>query len=457
MAKIIVQKFGGTSVQDAHSMKRVMDIVSSNGIKRGIRPIVVFSACAGVTNSLIRISELAILGKIAEAQNEVSELESRHFRIIQDLKLELRLEQEALLALRILWRDLRSVIRGVELLGEMTPKMKDRIVSCGELASTSIFYHACKEHFKNHEILFLDARQFFVTDANFTLARPLNSAIKKKIKPISRKISDGAIGITQGFIGATERGETTTIGRGGSDFSASIIGVAAEAAEIQIWTDVAGIYTCDPRIVADAYAQERISFTDASIMAHYGAKVLHPETIWPAIEAGIPVRVLSSKEPKLIGTEIIGSSDGTPGIVGIAITKDILLAKFSSRYPIPNSVVASKVFTALEKKGIVPLTSTIAFDNISLTFEGKTSLSELRVMIEKYANVELTNALSLITLIGHGIGASTGTAAKIFSGLKSIPCEQIAHGGISNAISIVVPLERTDVAVTAIHKTFFGK
>lgn len=455
MAKIVVQKFGGTSVQDADSMRRVMDIVKTHGIKRGLRPLVVLSACAGVTNSLIRISELAILGKITEAQNEVAQLEARHFRIVQDLQLELRHEQEAQLALRMLWRDLRTVIRGVELLGEMTPKMKDKIVSCGELASTTIFAHGFRDLQKNQEVLFLDAREFFITDSNFTLARPIISAIKKKIKPIARKISEGAIGITQGFVGATERGETTTIGRGGSDFSASIMGVAAEATEIQIWTDVAGIYTCDPRIVPNAYAQESVSFSDASVMAHYGAKVLHPETIWPAIEAGIPVRVLSSKEPKLRGTTIVSSDENTPSVTGIAITKNILLATLTSRFPLPQAVVASTVFSALEKKGIVPLASSLSFDNVSLSFDGKTSLSEVRVAIERYATVALQNEMSLVTLVGHGLSSSAGIAAKVFSALKKVPCLQISYGGLGNAISVVVSSEKTDTAVKELHKAFF--
>jgi aspartate kinase len=455
VAKIVVQKFGGTSVQDADAMRRVMDIVKTHGIKRGLRPLVVLSACAGVTNALIRVSELAILGKIAEAQKEVAQLEARHFRIVQDLKLELRNEQETLLALRLLWRDLRTIIRGVELLGEMTPKMKDKVVSCGELASTTIFAHAFRDYLKNQSVLFLDAREFFITDSNFTLARPNVASTKKKIRSLARKISDGAVGITQGFVGANERGETTTIGRGGSDFSASIMGVAADASEIQIWTDVAGIYTCDHRIVPEAYAQDSVSFNDASVMAHYGAKVLHPETIWPAVEAGIPVRVLSSKEPKRTGTTIVSSSLGTPPITGIAVTKNILLASITSRFPIPQPSVASSVFSALEKKGIIPLASSISFDNIALAFDGKTSLSEVRTVIERYATVELTSDMSLITLVGHGLTDSKGVAAKLFSAIKKIHCSLISYGGLGNAVSIVVSGENTNTAVKAVHKAFF--
>jgi aspartate kinase len=457
VAEIVVQKFGGTSVQDARAMLRVIDIVKTHGVAKSLRPLVVLSACAGVTNTLIRIGELAILGKTSEAHDEVTALEERHHHILRDLKLRYQHEQEASLSLRSLWRELRTAIRGIELLGELTPKVKDKIFSVGERASTTIFYHLAKEKFKGKQVLFLDARDFFLTDSHFTSARPNDKGIRLRMKPIVKKLSGGAIGITQGFIGATDRGETTTIGRGGSDFSAAIMGTATDAKEIQIWTDVAGIFTCDPRIVAGAFALPRISFDEASVMAYYGAKVLHPETIWPAVSAGIPVRVLSSKEPRRKGTTIVAGSKNTPAVSGIAITKNVTLVKLRSKNSIPSSVVSAKVFAALERKSIVPLASSLSFDDLMLALAPNQTLADVQSTIEKFAAMEFHPSKALITLVGHALKDAPGSAARFFSAIDSVNCEMISFGGVENALSVIITESDMDKAVRLIHKEFFGK
>lgn len=458
MSKIVIQKFGGTSVQDAEAMRRAITVIKKHGIKRGVRPLVVLSACAGVTNALIRIGELSLLGKIDQAHKTISDLDQRHFGILHDLHLSLRSEQEASLALRYIWRELRTLVRGIELLGELTPKMKDKLLSAGERASTAIFSHALREDLSEKAIAIhlLDAREFFLTDSEFGLARPQVNEIAKQMKLIGKRISSGAIGITQGFMGATKRGETTTIGRGGSDLSATIMGVALAASEIQIWTDVAGIYTCDPRIVSTAYAQPVVAFEDASTMAYFGAKVLHPETIGPAVEAGIPVRVLSSKEPDKKGTTIVTRNPEGNILAGIAIKRNVILAKASANQLVPQCHTLPIIFEALRATNIVPLATSISFDDILLALEATDKYSELHEEIDRVSNLKFFPKRALITLVGQGLRENSGIAARLFNSLKNINCEMVSYGGAENAISIVVEEKDVERGVKYIHKEFFN-
>lgn len=437
-------------------MTRAIAIVKRHGMKRGVRPLVVLSACAGVTNDLIRIGDLSLLGKIDLAHKAISDLDNRHFGILHDLHLSLRSEQEASLSLRFIWRELRTLVRGVELLGELTPKMKDKLLSAGERASTIIFSQALKEELgQQSTVHLLDAREFFLTDSGFTCARPQINEITKNMKLIAKRIGGGAVGVTQGFIGSTKSGETTTIGRGGSDFSATIMGIALGAKEIQIWTDVAGIYTCDPRVVPKAYAQPKMSFEDASTMAYFGAKVLHPETIGPAVEAGIPVKVLSSHEPNRRGTTIVTKMDSGMSLSGIAIKRKIILARTTANGMVPQSSTLGAIFDALETNKIIPLATSISFDDALFALELTDKYSELHQGIDSVASLQFFPNRSLITLVGQGLEAESGISSRLFAALKNINCEMISYGGSKNAITVVVPEDETTVAVRAIHAEFF--
>jgi aspartate kinase len=444
-------------VQDAEAMKRAATIVKKHGIKRGIRPLVVLSACAGVTNALIRIGELSLLGRLDDAHKAITDLDHRHFGILHDLHLSLRSEQEASLSLRFIWREIRTLVRGVELLGELTPKMKDKLLSAGERASTTIFSHALREELSDKKIIvhLFDAREFFWTDSQFTAARPQINDITRQMKLIGKRLAAGAVGVTQGFIGSTKRGETTTIGRGGSDFSATIMGIALAAKEIQIWTDVAGIYTCDPRIVKTAYAQPTMSFEDASTMALFGAKVLHPETIGPAIEAGIPVRVLSSKEPNKKGTTILTHPADGIVVAGIAIKRNVILGKATSNEVTPLSSTIPTIFDAFDQKKILPIISSISLDDILFAIEPTDNYSSPHEDIDPIAKLQFFPKRSLLTVVGQGLDKHPGIAARLFGAMKDINCEMISYGGSKNSITIVLSDDNVEEAAKRIHKEFF--
>jgi aspartate kinase len=423
-------------------MSRALEIVRSHGITRRTRSLVVLSACAGVTNALIRIGELGLKENAAEALAAIDQLEARHARIARELLTEELAIEQVRNSLHAIWEEVRTLVRGINLLRELTPKSRDQIQSVGERASSTIFHAALQEQIEG-AILF-DARDYFITTSDYCAARPIMSEIVRRSKKIRSALTKGAVGVTQGFIGKTLSGDVTTIGRGGSDFSAAIFGVAIDAREIQIWTDVAGIMTCDPRLAPEARTIERISFREASELAFFGAKVLHPETIRPAVEKGIPVLVLSSKEPEHTGTLVESdvSGDRAP-IAGIAVKRSVILLRIgllpSTLYPLPSSVLAVS----------------ISVDSATYVLSDASALPMLRSASEGRGTFHIETDRSLITLVGPGLRERSGIAGRIFRSLGRTNCELISYGGSESAISLVVSDDSANRIVKRLHKEFF--
>lgn len=438
-------------------MRRVMEIVSTTAVNRRVRPLVVLSACAGVTNALLRIAELSLRSDSSAALSEIDLLAIRHETIARDLISHKRTLDQTLAKLGDIWSQLKKLVRGVHLLHELTPKSKDQFQAMGELCSTTIFAAAFGESLRSKSIpvQWLDAREFFRTSSDFVLARPILPEIQKRMKKVNAMVAKGSVGVTQGFIGSTADGITTTIGRGGGDFSAAIMGVAIESQDIQIWTDVAGIYTCDPRIAPNARPVEQISFNDASQLAYFGAKVLHPETIWPAVEKRIPVRVLSSKEPKNPGTTILFDSQLEGSISGIALKRNITLVKISNLNPLPDSRLQETVWDALSNVNVVPLAVSLSADSALYVFDDQRPLSAIRQALENLAKIEVNNDRSLISLVGSGLSTSSGIAARIFKAAGKANCEMISYGGSESTISFVVLDSEADAVTKRLHKIFF--
>ncbi len=449
-------------------MARAIEVVRSRGITRAhrgrgprgranTRPLIVLSACAGVTNELIRIGELSLKENTAEALAAIDRLEARHARIARELLSGEERIEHARQRLHTLWEELRTLAKGINLLRELTPRSRDQVQSMGERASSLLFHAALSEQLEEEgtQVHLFDARDFFLTTNEFTAARPITSEITRRMKRIRSALVQGAVGVTQGFIGKTLAGEVTTIGRGGSDFSAAIMGVALGSSEIQIWTDVAGIMTCDPRIVPDARTIERISFREASELAFHGAKVLHPETIWPAVEQGIPVLVLSSKEPEKAGTIIIERTEEARPLTGIAVKRSIVLARLVSASSRPNASGLRTVWEALAESGAVPLAVSVSVDSAAYAFGDLTVIPLLRSTSEGLATLEVEHDRALITLVGSGLHEQSGIAARIFRVLGKTNCEMISYGGSQTAISLVVKDEVANRIVKRLHGEFF--
>ncbi len=443
---------------DAAAMQRVMQIVEQTAITDKLRPLVVLSAAAGVTNALIRVGDLALKEETTEAIAEIDAIHNRHLQIISDLKLG-KEKSETEKALKAIFDDLRRLVKGVNLLREITPKSKDQFQSAGERCSTLIFAAAFREHLTKKKIAvdLLDAREFFLTSDEHQLARPILPEIRKRIRKYAQRIEKGAVAVAQGFIGATAEGKTTTIGRGGSDFSAAIMGVAAQAEEIQIWTDVAGVLTCDPRIVKGAFPLKEVTFEDASALAFFGAKVLHPETIWPAVQAGIPVRVLSSKEPEKPGTLILGQVAKRPQLTGLALKRNVTSVRVVSKSTLPDPRIQLMVWEGLTAAKVVPLAVSFSADSAIYVLDDLKALQDIRSEIEQFAQVDIDSSRALLTIVGPALREQAGIASRLFSAIGDINCEMISYGGSASTVSLIVSDEQADLATQRLHAAFFAK
>ncbi len=315
---MIVMKFGGTSVQDASAMKKVLNIVKQNIARK---PVVVLSACSGVTNQLIYLSDTATNNSNKINSNLIDSLLFFHLEFVEKLFKNQEIKDRANRIINDLIDDLRLLIDGIKLLNECTERSRAKILSYGEMLSTSIFNLLCEENKINSELI--DVQQIIKTDNNFLEAKPNFKKINK-IAPtkINKKFQNKSVVITQGFLGSNDKGLTTLLGRGGSDYSAAIIGSALNSEEIQIWTDVNGVLTADPRIIKNSKTINQMTFSEIRELAFYGAKVLHPDTIIPAVEKNIPVRILNTFNPKNTGTTIIDNKESKNAILRSVVLKE---------------------------------------------------------------------------------------------------------------------------------------
>lgn len=318
---LIVLKFGGTSVKDAAAMRQAAEIVMQ---RSGVGRVVVLSAAAGVTNELLKAARLSGEGETDEAAAVIASIERRHLQMCAELLPQTEMQQTSLKIKELITR-LRVFCDGILLLRECTLRSLDCVASFGELLTTTIFTVYLTT--RGHNSVFCDARGFMRTDSEFTAAKPDFGTIEKLVRhQVTEAALTGQVVITQGFIGANSEGTTTTLGRGGSDFSAAIIGAAAGADEIQIWTDVSGIFSADPNRVPEATSLAQITFEEARQLAFYGAKVLHPETILPAVQQNIPVRVMNTFAPLHSGTLITLETEAeSPKIRAVSVKKDCIL------------------------------------------------------------------------------------------------------------------------------------
>ena len=296
---MIVMKFGGTSVESAEAIQRVTGIVKS---RLDRRPIVVVSAMGKTTNRLLKIADLAVSGQRDEALRELMSLRDFHLR---ESGMERTVDEH--------FQELSELVKGLAVLGELTPRSIDAISSFGERLSSLIVTN----YFQHHGLsaVHVDSRKVIVTDRRHTQAIPLFDQTYAKLATTIPPLAKQHVVVMGGFIASTEDGVTTTLGRGGSDFTASIVGAGIGAEEIQIWTDVDGMLTADPTVIPGAHRVKVISFTEAAELAYFGAKVLHPATVMPAIDRNIPVMILNSRRPQVEGTRIQSATVPSKNVV----------------------------------------------------------------------------------------------------------------------------------------------
>lgn len=449
---MIVMKFGGTSVEDAKSMRTVIQLVRK---EQSRRPIVVLSAIAGATNTLLNAARIAQDGKLDEAILLLNNLLDRHVTLMENLIDDRATVQRLIASFKQRFEELRNLCRGIAILGELTNRSLDAIASVGELLSSHILSEAIRT--QKLPVKLVDARTFITTNNQYASAVPLFDQIDIKVKEIlSPLVTSGTIVITQGFIGATVNGTTTTLGRGGSDYSASIIGAALDAEEIQIWTDVDGVLTSDPRITPAAQKLRMISFREAAELAYFGAKVLHPSTIFPAVKKNIPVIVLNSKRPENTGTRIVSNPPKTNvPVKSIACKRGITVVNVQSLRMLMAYGFLESIFSVFNKyETSVDLVSTSEVA-VSLTIDNTSKLDKIVEELSAFAEVSILEKQGIICIVGDQMRSTAGVADRIFHALEEINLVMITQGASEINMSLVIDESQIDEAVRRLHKQFF--
>jgi aspartate kinase len=449
---MIVMKYGGTSVEDAKSMRTVIQIVRKEQART---PIVVLSAIAGATNTLLHAARTAQEGNLDEAILLLNNLLDRHVTVMENLINDRPTVQQLIVSFKHRFEELRNLCRGIAILGELTNRSLDAIASVGELLSSHILSEALRA--QKLPVKLVDARTFMITDDQFTSAVPQFEIIHAKAQEILQPlISSGTIIVTQGFIAANSQGITTTLGRGGSDYSASIIGAALGAEEIQIWTDVDGVLTADPRIAPAAQKLRMISFREAAELAYFGAKVLHPSTIFPAVKNDIPVVVLNSKRPENSGTRIVSAPPRTNiAVKSIACKRGITVVNVQSLRMLMAYGFLESIFSVFNKHQTpVDLVSTSEVA-VSLTIDNTSTLEKIVAELSAFADVSILEKQGIICIVGDQMRSTAGVAANIFQAMREINLVMISQGSSEINMSLVIDESQVDEAVRRLHKQFF--
>jgi aspartate kinase len=449
---VIVMKFGGTSVGSADRIRSLGERVRENLARR---PVVVVSALSGVTDLLVRGAHLA-LARDSDYEELVAQILDRHRRAVAELVVEGPGRERLLAHVDTAVAELSALYTGVYHLAELTARTLDAISGIGERLSYEIV--AAGLDAAGIAAQAVDARGVIVTDETFGRAAPLMEETRAAAARAVRPLLDArTVPVLPGFVGSTRKGVATTLGRGGSDWSAAIIGAAMDAEEIQIWTDVDGMMTVDPRLVPSARVIREVSFDEAAELAYFGAKVLHPATIKPAVERGIPVRILNSLNPSAPGTLIAGRLEGAERGEprAIAFKKGIAVILIAQPRMLMAYGFVARVFEVFDRhRTPVDLIATSEV-SISLTVDRPEDVPAVEEELARLGEVEVLPAMAIVSMIGRGFGRHPGLAARIFQTLREVNIVMISFGASDVNFSFVVAEADAERAVRLLHQEFF--
>lgn len=459
--KRVVMKFGGTSLGNARRIKRVAEIVKENMAEE---TVVVVSAMSGVTDMLIRTSEKVVKGiSEAEIKEFVGDVREKHLAAIKDA-VATKYQSLPVLEVEKLCSELEKVLIGVSYVGELTPRSMDHIMSFGERLSAPIVSGALNS-FGIKSRWFDGYNAGIVTDSTFGKAVPIWHLTEKKVMESLGPVLGDTVPVVTGFIARNENGRITTLGRGGSDYTASILGSVLGADEIWIWTDVDGIMTTDPKLVKEAKTIKVISFIEAMELAYFGAKVLHPKTIEPAMERNIPVRVRNTFNVDNEGTLIVSEQQKSSDIVkAISVMNDVALLTIAGVGMIGVPGVAARVFNALAKEdvNILMISQGSSEANISIVIDKKDLERAINTIKDVFLgknivrDVHHKEDVSIIAVVGAGMRGTKGVAARVFTAVANagVNVLMIAQGSSEVNISFVVLEKDAERAAKALHKEF---
>lgn len=449
---MIVMKFGGTSIADASRILGAAEIVRG---RAGARPVVVVSALAGVTDLLVRAIIAAREGDRDALEPILADLVRRHRWAIAGAVEPAGARHDLDLEIDALFEDLRQLLRSVRVLGEGTPRSSDTLLAFGEDLSsrivTAIFRSAGLPARR------VEARDLIVTDDRHGAASPdlpaVTAAARRSLLPI---LDAGEIPVIAGFVGATPRAHTTTLGRGGSDTSAATLGAALGAAEIQIWTDVDGILSADPRMVPHARVRPRVTFAEAAELTYYGARVLHPASVEPAVRMGIPVRVLNTLRPEGEGTTILASpADDAPPLVSVASRAGVAAVRVTSRRMKFDPGFLPRVLEGLEACGGTADLVAASEVGVVLVVSESVELAPLRDRIGEEADVEALPDRAVVCVVGSGMAAAPAVRAHVLATIALHEPDVVVLGSSATSAAAIWPASRVADVVRGLHRAFF--
>jgi aspartate kinase len=448
---MILVKFGGTSVGDPEAIDRAAAIVRGR-LER--RPLVVVSALGGATNALIGLAEQAAEGRLISAISAVQSLRDRHMRTAESLLRAGDALQEVQEEMSVSFDEIASLAEALSTLGHATPRSKDAIASKGEMLSSVLVVAAMRERGIPAE--HVDAGTVMITGEQFGKAEPLPDEIATACQAVFRPmIERGAVPVVGGYVGATRQGITTTLGRGGSDYSASLFGAALGAEAIEIWTDVDGMLTADPRVVSGSRLIEQIRFDEASELASFGAKVLHPSTIAPAVRVGIPVWIYNSRKPDGRGTEITFDAPKR-AVTAIAGKQGVTVVKVRSPRMLLQHGFLRTIFEVFDRQRTsvdVVATSEIS---VSVTVDDPSRLDSLVSELSTLGDVSMERNRGIVALVGAGLSESGNAMSRALAALGEMRVHMLSLSASGINLTMIVDGDQVDAALSRLHDEFFG-
>jgi aspartate kinase len=458
-------KFGGTSVGDAACIRRAAEIISA-AAKNGAL-VAVVSAMGGVTNRLIETAQASERGNTQAVNEFILALRAQHLTAIETLVSDIDTRAQLLDETERILGEVTSLCRGTALLRELTPRALDAISSAGERLSARLMASALLE--LGLKSVAIEATALIVTDNEHGRAEPLMLQTRERASArLLPLLAEGVIPVVTGFIGASLEGTLTTLGRGGSDYSATILGAALAASEVIIWTDVDGVLTADPRLVEDARTLREISYNEAAELAYFGAKVLHPKTLRPVAEAGIPVWIRNSFKPEERGTKITATGHPTArGVKAITAITDVSLITVGGRAIVGIPGVAAKTFAAAAKAcaNILLISQSSSQNDICFiinsadvprTVEALRQMLEVNLAHKQVEHITVMPEIAIVAVVGDKMRGTPGIAGRTFSatGSRGINIIAIAQGSSEYNVSFVVEASAMREAVLAVHNEF---
>jgi len=452
---VVVQKFGGTSVADPEAIQRLIQIVRTARSRDGRGPAVVVSAMSGVTDALLGIAAAAGGGRLEDALTRLDQLRERHMAMAQTLAPK---ESKGALGRQIdqQFDDLTALARALAVLREVSPRTLDVVAAAGELLSSRIVTAALAGADIPSE--WVDARRAIITTADHTRALPLATETDAALRATVLAVVDaGRVPVLGGFVASTIDGHTTTLGRGGSDYSGAIVGAGIGAREIQIWTDVDGMLTADPRVIAAPKLVPQLSFAEAAELAYFGAKVLHPSTILPAVERNIPVRILNSRKADGPGTTI--TADPPPGatpLTALACKRDVTVIDITSSRMLMAYGFLRRVFEVFERYTTAVDVVTTSEVTVSVTVDDRRHLEPIVEELSEFSQVAVDHEMALLCAVGDRLRNEPAIAARAVGVLEEVPLRMISQAASRRNITVILRQADLPHAMNRLHEEFFS-